>query len=305
MQHCTPIQLDPLVYVRVRGVDTDAFLQGQLSNDLRQLKRARAQLSSYNSAKGRMLAVLHLLRDDAGVTLELHRDVADAVIRRLRMFVLRARVTIDADDDAAALGLVGTDAEDCLRALRLPVPEAPLECATDVQRGVRVLRRLGAPARYSLHGSAQATAALQTLLGPVQSYDLWRRADIEAGVPVIYAATSDRFVPQMANLDRLGGISFDKGCYTGQEIVARLHYLGQVKRRLSVFCCDGPPPAPGATLRGNDGSEAGEVVDAVAADDASSLISAVVQLAQSESGTLRLQDGRVVQRRAAPASAVG
>jgi tRNA-modifying protein YgfZ len=304
MNHCIPIQLNELVYVRVRGVDTDTFLQGQLSNDLRQLLTTRAQLSSYNSAKGRMLAVLHLLRDDDGVTLELHRDVAEAVIRRLRMFVLRARLSIETGTDDAALGLAGADAEARLHALRLPAPAAPLDVATDASRGIRVLRRLGPQPRYSLHGSAQAIDALQAMLDPAQPYALWRRADIEAGVPVVYAATSDRFVPQMANLDLLGGISFDKGCYTGQEIVARLHYLGQLKRRLFVFRCDGAPPAPGTELRSN-GSAAGEVVDAIDAGNGSSLISAVVQLAQLESGPVQLADERTLQRLEVPASAAG
>jgi tRNA-modifying protein YgfZ len=304
MNHCIPIQLNELVYVRVRGVDTDTFLQGQLSNDLRQLLKTHAQLSSYNSAKGRMLAVLHLLRDDDGVTLELHRDVAEAVVRRLRMFVLRARLTIETGADDAALGLAGADAEARLHALHLPAPTAPLEVAADTSRGIRILRRLGPQPRYSLHGSAQAIDALQSLLDPAQPYALWRRADIEAGVPVVYAATSDRFVPQMANLDLLGGISFDKGCYTGQEIVARLHYLGQLKRRLFVFRCDGAPPVPGTELRSN-GSAAGEVVDAVDAGNGSSLISAVVQLAQLESGPVQLADERTLQRLEVPASAAG
>jgi tRNA-modifying protein YgfZ len=295
MNHCIPIQLDELVYVQARGVDVDTFLQGQLSNDLRQLRPERAQLSSYNSAKGRMLAVLHLLRDDDGVTLELHRDVAEAVVRRLRMFVLRARLTIETGTDNAALGLAGADAEARLHALQLPVPTAPLDVAADASRGIRVLRRFGAQPRYSLHGNAQAVAALQALLDPAQPYALWRRADIEAGVPVVYAATSDRFVPQMANLDLLGGISFDKGCYTGQEIVARLHYLGQLKRRMFAFRCDGPPPAPGTELR-SGGSAAGEVVDAVDAGNGSSVVSAVVQLAQIESGGMQLADGRDLQR---------
>jgi tRNA-modifying protein YgfZ len=295
MNHCNPIQLDKLVYLRAHGADTDAFLQGQLSNDLRQLVAERAQLSSYNSAKGRMLAVLHLLRDAEGVTLEVHRDVADALLRRLRMFVLRARVTIEPATDRAAIGLLGADAPARLAALQLPTPDAPLAMACDTARGIGVMRRLGTQPRYSLHGSVEAIDGLRTQLGPAQAYAPWRRADIEAGVPVVYAATSDRFVPQMANLDRLGGISFDKGCYTGQEIVARLHYLGQLKRRMFAFRCDGPPPAPGTELR-SDGSAAGEVVDAVDAADGGSLIGAVVQLAQLESGDLRLADGRALRR---------
>ncbi len=293
MNHCIPIQLDELVYVHARGVDVDDFLQGQLSNDLRLLRAEQAQLSSYNSAKGRMLAVLHLIREDDGVLLEVHRDVAEALIKRLRMFVLRARLTIEPAEHVAALGLAGVDAAACLAELQLPVPSASLEVAHASERKLRVIRRLGAQPRFTVLGSAERIGELQARIGPAQPYRLWRRADIEAGVPVVYTATSDHFVPQMANLDLLGGISFDKGCYTGQEIVARLHYLGQLKRRLFVLRCDGAAPAPGTEVRSGD-SVTGEVVDAVDGDDGGSVISAVLQLAQIDTAALHLADGRVL-----------
>jgi tRNA-modifying protein YgfZ len=224
-----------------------------------------------------------------------HRDVVDALVRRLRMFVLRAKVSFEPATDRAAFGLLGADAPAHLAALRLPAPDAPLAMAYDAAGKIGVMRRLGAQPRYSLHGSVDAIAGLLAQLGPAQAYALWRRADIEAGVPVVYATTSDRFVPQMANLDLLGGISFDKGCYTGQEIVARLHYLGQLKRRMFVFRCDGPPPAPGMELR-SDETMAGEVVDAVDTGDGGSVVGAVVQLSQIESAPLQLADGRLLQR---------
>lgn len=116
----------------------------------------------------------------------------------------------------------------------------------------------------------------------------WKRQNILAGVPVVYAATSDHFVPQMVNLDQLGGISFSKGCYTGQEIVARLHYLGNLKRRMFLLRGAAPPPAPGTPVyQGTDPQAVGEVVDS--ADEAGgAVISAVLHLSSSLSGELRL-----------------
>jgi tRNA-modifying protein YgfZ len=247
MNHGPAVTLDELVYARVSGADAHAFLQGQLSGDLRQLRSERAQISSYNSPKGRMLAVLHLIADGDAVLLELHRSIADAVLKRLRMFVLRAKVTIE-PADLRALGFIGAGGAAALNRLGLPEPPEPLDCAEDPGRSLRVLRRLGETPRYSVLGAATQINALAARLPPPLTYDAWRRADIESGVPVVYSGTSDHFVPQMANLDLFGGISFDKGCYTGQEIVARLHYLGQLKRRLFVCRVEGAAPAPGSAV---------------------------------------------------------
>lgn len=293
MKTCIPVQLDELVYATVRGADAESFLQGQLSNDLRQLSDAHAQIGSYNSAKGRMLAVMHLLRRDDATVLELHRDIATATCKRLRMFVMRAKVSIAEANDLGAFGLIGATAAARLAELGLPAPETPLACAHAAQPGITVLRRFGSVPRYSVHAPPEVLAPIIDTVGPLQEFAHWRRADINAGVPTVYAATTDHFVPQTANLDLLGGISFDKGCYTGQEIVARLHYLGQVKRRLCVATVGGAPPAPGSDVRDADGNSAGEIVDAVADVDGS-LASLVLQLGRADA-SLQLDDGRALK----------
>ena len=152
------------------------------------------------------------------------------------------------------------------------------------------MRRFGDTPRYSVHAAPEVLAPLADAVGPLQDDAHWRRADIEAGVPTVYAATADRFVPQTANLDLLGGISFDNGCYTGQEIIAHLHYLGQVKRRLFVARSDRPAPSPGDEIRTAEGTVAGEVVDAVD-DGGTGVASVIVQLAHADA-TLHLADGR-------------
>lgn len=262
------VPLTQLGLVEVRGADAPAFLQGQFSNDVRAVDPARAQLSSYNSPKGRLLAVLHVLRADDTFLLELHRGVLDAVLKRLRMYVLRSKVTL-AESGRALYGLAGPRAAEVLGAAGLPAPAAPLACAWAGDVGV--LRRLGTTPRYTLIAppGVDLGARLAAHASAGDPLD-WQRLDIAAGLPTIYPQTQDRFVAQMCNLDALGGISFDKGCYTGQEVIARVHYRGAVKRHMENRRLDGPAPAPGTRLAD------GEVVDAVADPDGAGSLALVV-----------------------------
>lgn len=250
------VQLTQLGLIEAGGADAAAFLQGQLSNDVRQVTPARAQLSSYNSAKGRMLAVLHVLRRGDAYALELQRSLLDATLKRLGMYVLRSKVAL-AGSDGVLFGLAGAGAADVLTGLDLPAPAQPLACAWSGE--LCVMRRLGAAPRYTLLAPrAQGDALWQRLARGARAgtVDDWKRLEIEAGIPTVYPETQDRFVAQMCNLDALGGISFDKGCYTGQEVIARVHYRGAVKRHMQARRLDQPAPAPGSKL------DAGEVVDA-------------------------------------------
>src|SRR3546814_453843 len=264
-------------WLRVSGDDASTFLQGQLSNDLRKLTLQTAQLSSYSSAKGRMLAVLFLVRRGDDILIEMPRSILDATLSRLKMFVLRARLTIEKADDIDALAIFGNDAPAMMSRYALPVPEVPLQCIDD-PRGLRVVRRLGSVTRYSVIGPRERIAALRTTLDDTLRNDEgshWRRADIESGIPVVLPETRDHFVAQMANLDLFGGISFDKGCYTGQEIIARLHYLGTLKRRLFIARIEGDAPVPGSAVhQAGDSQAVGEIVDALA--DADGRIATVV-----------------------------
>lgn len=258
--------LSELALIEVAGMDAAAFLQAQLSNDIAAVTPGQAQLSSWNSARGRMLAVLHVMAapDQAGgrYWLEIHRSILEPVVRRLRMFVLRSRVTLREADDRALFGIAGPGAPGLLAQLRLPDPQGPLACAW--HEDSCVVQRRGPAPRYSLIVPRAAGDALARRLEPhAAPAGFWRLADIEAGIPTVYPATQDRFVPQMCNLDALGGISFSKGCYPGQEVVARVHYRGAVKRHLRSVELPGDPPAPGDTIP-LPGGGSGEVVDAAA-----------------------------------------
>jgi tRNA-modifying protein YgfZ len=241
------LQLDSLSVLRFSGADALAFLQGQVSNDTRRLADGSPLLSAYSSAQGRVVAVLHLLPHSSGVMAILPRELALTTLERLRKFVLRAKVKIeDLSDQYSVAG--AHDAS----ALEL----AHLAGAAYLERdGIAVARvadaALSATPRYWVvrprGNEARGGAA-------AEHADLaWRLADIRAGMPRVYAATSEQFVAQMLNLDLLDAISFTKGCYTGQEIIARTQHLGRIKRRLSRLSLPSGSWSVGQALRLADG----------------------------------------------------
>ncbi len=287
--------------IRVSGTDTDAFLQGQFSNDIRELTPSRAQITSWNSAKGRVLAVITASRIDGGdVLLEVSEEIAEPTLKRLRMFVMRSKVTLTgASAEWRSFGIAGSGCAAALAGAGLPVPQDVWSCAET--NGAIVLRRPGTTPRYTVHGSAQRLAPLwQSLadnLRPVGSA-AWRLLDILAGVPTIHATTQDHFVAQMLNLDSLGGINFKKGCYTGQEVIARMHYLGNLKRRLYMAYTAHASATPGQTIysANGDGQPVGEVVDSAPHPTRGNALLAVLQTAAT-GAALRLNavDGAAVE----------
>jgi hypothetical protein len=251
-------RLPQIGVVRFAGPDAVSFLQGQVSNDTRQLAEGAPLLAAYSSAQGRVIAIVHLLPHSSGILALLPRDVAAATQDRLRKFVLRAKVKIEdlsdrfvvAGMDAGALGAAG---------IGVPGSSGYLE-----SNGVAVacVRRNAdsASERYWLVGDAAsaggAAASGSAASAPASSAAIernWRLADIREGLPQIYAATSELFVAQMLNLDLIGGISFGKGCYTGQEIIARTQNLGRIKRRMFRLRLQSGSWSIGAQLRLGDG----------------------------------------------------
>jgi tRNA-modifying protein YgfZ len=210
--------------LRFAGPDAVNFLQGQVSNDTRRLAEGAPLLAAYSSAQGRVIAVLHLVPHSSGVIALLPQDVLAATCERLRKFVLRAKVKIeDASDRLAVIGVLGPDA---LRAAGLPIPDARGYLERD---GIGIAR-VGPSAESTRYWMIREAAAGSGTAPGIES--AWRLADIRAGLPTVYAATSEAFVAQMLNLDLIDGISFSKGCYTGQEIIARAQHLGRIKRRM-------------------------------------------------------------------------
>ncbi len=225
--------LPHLGLLRFAGADAHSFLQGQLTHDTRRLTEGSPLLAAYCTAQGRVVAVLHLLPHTSGVIALLPRELVAPVLERLRRFVLRARVTLE--DLSQQFGVIGEHGSPALQAARLRLPDA----AGYVEHAGIGVARIGAdPGRYWVIGPAASLAAHgladeRGAGGSVEQVERhWRLADIRAGLAQVYAATSELFVPQMLNLDLIDGISFTKGCFTGQEIVARTQHLGRIKRRM-------------------------------------------------------------------------
>jgi tRNA-modifying protein YgfZ len=222
--------------VRFSGPDNLSFLQGQLSNDTNRLTAGAPLLAAYSTPQGRVAAVLHLLPHSSGVMAIIPREIVLPTVERLRKYVLRAKVRIeDVSDQFVVFGRNGSDAPP---PGGLPAPDA--EHAYVERDGIGVARlgsdRQPSPTnRFWIIGTAPDLATQGIVSQPAEeprAEHAWRLADIRAGLPQVYAATREMFVAQMLNLDLIDGISFTKGCFTGQEIIARTQHLGRIKRRL-------------------------------------------------------------------------
>lgn len=241
----TLTRLTQLGVIMVTGPQAREYLQGQVTADLERLNADQVQLACCNSAQGRVQAVFWMIERADGIALVLPASIVDSTVARLRKYVLRAKVKIEAaghlqvgfasssmppSDGVSYLTLPGLDGVVAIGAF-----DAPIDAARE---------------------------------------DAWKLAYLRAGLPQVYPETHEAFVAQMLNIDLLGGISFEKGCYTGQEIIARAHFRGAVKRRMFLFRTEGPRPTPGTRILAAD-QHAGDVVDA-----ADGLVLAVISLAQ-------------------------
>ena len=204
--------------LRFSGVDALNFLQGQISNDTQRLAENKPLFAAYSTAQGRVLALIYLLPHSSGVAAILPREILNSTMERMRKFVMRAKVRIE-------------DAGDSLIVAGRSSPEPQTPEAYSERDGIGVASLGRDTTRQWLIAPAGKIASVDAVQAQ-QNETAWRLADIRAGLPQVYAATSEEFVAQMLNLDLLDGISFAKGCYTGQEIIARTQHLGRIKRRL-------------------------------------------------------------------------
>jgi tRNA-modifying protein YgfZ len=228
--------------ISVSGPDAATFLHAQLTSDVLAIRGERIQYSGYCSPKGRLLATLLVWRMADEILLQLPAASAASIRARLAKYVLRSRVTLsDALERFHLYGIAGSAAQRVAASLVGAAPAAEHDVAS---RNGFALAHLSAR-RALLLSPAAGTQALHEAMGEDASpAEAWARLDIEEGVPWITPDTEDRFVPQMVNLDLLGGVSFSKGCYPGQEIVARMHYLGRLKQRMYRVRLPAGPSAP-------------------------------------------------------------
>jgi len=286
----------PLVHlglIACGGEDAQAFLHGQLSNDVKQLTPVRSEYAAYCSAKGRMLANFLVWREEQAYYLELSRSLLPAVQKRLGMFVLRAKVKlVDASELRPVLGLAGSAAATALRELFPALPQQAHQVVHDPANGTLIALP---GARFQLVAELESAKRLwhklAAVLRPVGA-PCWEWLEIRNGLPLITPATQEQFVPQMANMELIGAVNFQKGCYPGQEIVARTQYLGQLKRRMVLAHVAGEVmPQPGEELFSSalDGQASGMVVNAQAAPDGGYDLLAVMQTASITQATVHFK----------------
>lgn len=298
--------LGELGTMRVDGPDALRFLQSQLTSDVEHLDNSAFQLNGYCTAKGRLLATFHQWRDGDAVMLQLPADILSAVQRRLTMFVLRSKVKLaDHSDRSVSFGLLGVGAAAALGTCGLPAPELPGNSITEM--GVRVSRLRPAPrAQERFLLSVDSSTALPAGLEDVTrvASDVWWWSEIDAGMATVFAATQEKFVPQMINFEVVGGVDFKKGCYPGQEIVARSQYLGKLKRRMrpAHVDADDPPPAGADIVHSSDGQAVGTVVMSARAPGGGCDLLFEAPIDRLEAGSLHLGEsgGAMLQVRALP-----
>jgi folate-binding protein YgfZ len=297
---CAVTDLSQLGIIAISGPDAIDFLQGQISNDLREVSETHSQLSSHCSAKGRMLANFRVLRMGDRTLLVLPRTQLEPLLKRLRMFLLRANATVeDVSDTLVCIGLTGACVEPSLAQAFGDVPT--LGNGMTRSGDSALIRVEGLEPRYLLVGPVDSARAAwesaRSAGAELANQDLWSLHDIRAGIPTVLPETSERFVPQMANMQLIDGVSFHKGCYTGQQVVARMQYLGKLKRRMYVaratLSPDAAAPAPGTVLSApgsSSGQAPGWVVNAVAIGPGQCEMLVVAEIAAAEDGVLHLGD---------------
>ncbi len=280
--------------IEAKSEEAEQFLQSQFSNDARQVSESRGQLSAYCNPKGRMFAAFLIFKRNQSYLLRLPREILRPTLARLQMFILRTKVKLeDFSNTLMRIGYSGANAGRDLIEILGQVPEEHYDCVQS--SGVTLIRIPGPYDRYEAYGELEEIKRLWTQLSDRSTPSgagSWALLDILAGIPTILSQTREAFVPQMVNMDLLGGINFTKGCYPGQEIVARMHYLGTLKRRMYRIHIDSETsPAPGSDLfmfEGDTNEPIGKVVAAQTHPDGGSEALAVIHIDHATNGKLWL-----------------
>ena len=282
--------------ISIYGDEAEHFLQGQFTSDISQVNATHSQLGSYCNPKGRMLANFRIFKRDETLYITLPYELHESILGRLRMYLMRSKATLeDAGDALMRFGFNGPEAEQQLQAIAGEIPQQ----VNDVVQynNCTIIRIHGTIPRFEIYGllddMQQLWQALDVNAAPVGA-GIWEWLNIQAGVPVITSDTSEAYVPQMANMELLDAVNFKKGCYTGQEIVARMHYLGKLKRRMYHVTIDTKEaPSPGDNLfteKSAAGTGTGTIVSAELNAEGQYDALAVLQIKDAENEPLKLHD---------------
>ena len=291
----TLMTLNDWALATLTGADSEKYLQGQVTADVSQLTEHQHLLAAHCDPKGKMWSNLRLFRRGAGFALIERRSLRDAQLTELKKYAVFSKVTIAADDELVLLGVAGFQARAALKNLFSELPDGEKQVISD---GITSLLWFEHPAERFLLVTDAATAerVTEALRGEAQlnNSQQWLALNIEAGQPVIDAANSGQFIPQATNLQALGGISFKKGCYTGQEMVARAKFRGANKRALWYLAGHASRvPEAGEDLElkmGDNWRRTGTVLAAVQLDDGRLLVQAVMNNDMEPDSVFRVRE---------------
>jgi len=281
--------LSHLGLLEITGDEAVTFLQGQVTNDVKLLNVSNAHYTGYCSPKGRLLALFLAFSNHQKLYLQLNHKLLEPISKRLKMYVMRSKVNINnVSDTVVKIGLNGNDVPALLSQFFTQIPMQAYESFST--ENSTLIRLSGSKPRFEVicdtESAKEIWQALKKQCKPV-GRACWEWLEIQAGIPDIYVQTQEEFVPQMVNLDLLDAINFKKGCYTGQEIVARTHYLGKVKRRthLAHLNTSSPPQAGNDVLNTNN-EVVGKIVRSAPAPNGGYDVLAEIRLESVEAGDL-------------------
>jgi len=266
------IPLPQLGVLHISGDEAQSYLQNLLTNDVNALAINQSQLSGFCNAKGRLFAIFQLIRREGFYQIVLPKVMCSVLQQRLSMFILRAKVTIsDESENMACIGLSPQNSTE-LEQLQLPVDMLVNYEQKNRHMLISPIKQIN-----------ELLPSLQDQQWGLASHTLWEQLDIEAGTPTIFLETKEKFTPQQVNLDLVNGVSFSKGCYPGQEVVARLHYLGKPSRRMFIAQATTAEAITAADeVTTESGDIAGHVVRSHLNDDGTALLLLSIKLSEQE-----------------------
>ena len=255
------IILDKTSTIKVEGDDRVQFLQGQLTQDINLISQNKALYAGFCNSKGRMLAFMLCYLNHESIHIQIDSSIQEFILQKLKMYILRSKVSLKlANETFLCIGFIGS------KALLTKNIQPPKNYLDIIHSDDIMIMRLGKDDRYQLMGETSKVNEFMKLNFSEylsMSFDDWNNLNILDGIPDIYPTTQEAFIPQSLNMDLIDGINFKKGCYTGQEIVARTHYLGKVKRRMyRAFLKSRADLIPGDLILNNKGEEIGQLVRA-------------------------------------------
>ena len=277
--------------IKATGEEAQSFLHSQFTNDLNQVNDETSQLSGYCNAKGRLLSIFRIFKYEENYLLLLNKDVLDNTLSKLNMYKLMAKTEISNNsDDYVVFGLTGKKTDSILKKNNITFPSNNEQCTN---YDGSIITRIDAD-RVLIIAEPKKAIELWNLFetdAVPRDYSIWKLLDIQNGIPEVTKETMEAFIPQMVNLELINGVNFQKGCYPGQEIVARTHYLGKPNRRMyKIELLAENNSEPGTNIYSEDDGEqaVGKIVSSVqySSDNIDALI--VLRTANEKSENLKI-----------------